>query len=55
LPYVFSESDTSWLKIKNRDYSQQFGRDDLFAPVGEPKPVVGSWDTCTIVCAEMEL
>jgi hypothetical protein len=27
-PHVFSESDTPWLKIKNRDYSQQFGRDE---------------------------
>ena len=54
-PYVFSESDTPWLKIKNRDHTQAVGRDDLLAPVGEPKPVKGSWDSCTIVCAEVEM
>ncbi len=45
---------TYWRKIKNRDYSQQFGRDDLFAPFG-PKLVEGSWASCALVCAEMEL
>lgn len=48
-------ADTPWLKIKNRDYTQALGRNDLFAPVEEPNPVVDSWDTYTIVCAEMDL
>jgi bifunctional non-homologous end joining protein LigD len=53
-PYRFTETQTYWLKLKNRDYSQQFGRDDLFAPA-ERKPAVGSWASCAIACAEMEL
>ncbi len=52
-PYQFSESSTYWRKIKNRDYTQQFGRDDLFPH--DSKPVEGSWATCALVCAEVEM
>jgi bifunctional non-homologous end joining protein LigD len=53
-PYVLSEGQTSWLKIKNRDYSQQFGRDDLFSS-DEARPKEGSWGLCSLACAELEL
>jgi hypothetical protein len=36
-PYQFTDTQTYWLKIKNREYSQRFGRDDLFARA-EKKP-----------------
>jgi bifunctional non-homologous end joining protein LigD len=53
-PYQFTETQTYWRKVKNRDYSQQFGRDDLFAPA-EKKPVEGSWANCAIACAEVDM
>lgn len=53
-PYLFSDSDTPWLKIKNRDYSQSLGRDDLFAPAEKKAPKV-DWAACALACAEMEL
>jgi bifunctional non-homologous end joining protein LigD len=52
-PYLFTESDTFWLKVKNRDYSQSLGRDDLFAP--GKKPPQPDWAGCAIACAEAEL
>jgi hypothetical protein len=53
-PYQFTETRTYWLKVKNREYSQQFGRDDLFAPAVK-KPVEGSWVNCSLACAEAEM
>jgi hypothetical protein len=53
-PYQFTETQRYWRKVKNRDYSQQLGRDDLFAPA-EKKPVEGSWANCAIACAEVEM
>jgi bifunctional non-homologous end joining protein LigD len=53
-PYQFTQTQTYWLKVKNREYSQQFGRDDLFAPA-EKKPVEGSWANCALACAELEM
>ena len=29
-PYLTDGSETSWIKLKNRSYSQMFGRDELF-------------------------
>jgi bifunctional non-homologous end joining protein LigD len=53
-PYLFTESQTYWVKVKNPDYTQSLGRDDLFAP-GKKKPVQGSWASCAIACAEAEM
>jgi bifunctional non-homologous end joining protein LigD len=30
-PYVFTDRQTPWLKIRNRDYTQMLGRDELFS------------------------
>jgi len=53
-PYQFTESQTHWLKIKNPDYTQAIGRDELFTRTekGAPQP---DWSGCVLACAEAEL
>jgi ATP-dependent DNA ligase len=53
-PYIPENPECHWIKVKNPQYSQLAGRDDLFA-YGEPKPVEGSWANCSLACAEAEL
>src|SRR5581483_5447207 len=53
-PYQFTENQTYWLKLKNPEYTQALGRDDLFAPPSN-KPPKPDWTSCTIACAELEL
>jgi bifunctional non-homologous end joining protein LigD len=53
-PYQFTETKTYWLKLKNREYTQALGREDLFAR-GTKKPAQPDWNGCTIACAELEL
>jgi ATP-dependent DNA ligase len=53
-PYRFTENQTCWLKLKNPNYSQSLGRDDLFAPAGK-KPPQPDWVGCALACAEAEL
>lgn len=49
-PYQFSEAERCWLKLKNPNYTQALGRDDLFVPL--EKPVEPDWTACTIACVE---
>ena len=42
-----------WLKIRNRNYSQWVGREELFERDRHKEPVPG-WHSCAIACAEME-
>lgn len=37
-PYQFTEKHTYWLKLKNPNYTQAMGCDDLFAPAGKKGP-----------------
>ena len=53
-PYQFTETHTYWLKLKNPNYTQAMGRDDLFAPPGKKGPTP-DWAGCAIACAEMEM
>ena len=53
-PYQFRENRTYWLKLKNRDYTQALGRDDLFGP-GKKKPVQPDWSSCALAVAETEM
>ena len=50
-PYL-SEQETTWFKIRNRDYSQWVGREDLFERERGGDPDVKLWDSCTMACAE---
>ena len=49
-PYLPS---ASWLKIRNRNYSQWVGREELFERGRHKEPVAG-WHTCAIACAGLE-
>ena len=49
-PYLPS---ASWLKIRNRKYSQWLGREELFERERHKEPVAG-WHTCAIACAGLE-
>jgi ATP-dependent DNA ligase len=53
-PYQFTETETYWVKVKNREYSQQFGRDDLFA-FGGRKLAQPDGGSCMVACGEAEL
>jgi len=43
----------SWLKIRNRKYSQWVGREELFERERHKEPVSG-WHACAIACAGLE-
>ena len=43
----------SWLKIRNRKYSQWVGREELFERERHKEPVAG-WHSCAIACAGLE-
>jgi bifunctional non-homologous end joining protein LigD len=47
-PYT---EETTWFKIKNRNYSQMAGREELFERERHREPVPG-WHTCDLACAD---
>ncbi len=49
-PYLHS-GETSWLKIRNRDYSQWVGREELFEKERSSSPDLHGWDRCASICA----
>lgn len=54
--YLSSDSETCWLKIRNRDYTQTFGRDELFNRSDRQEPVeFDGWAGCALACIEAEL
>lgn len=52
-PYVTEPQRTTWFKIKNRNYSQMAGREELFNRERHREPVVG-WHSCELACAEVD-
>jgi bifunctional non-homologous end joining protein LigD len=52
-PYVTDLQKTTWVKIKNRSYSQMAGREELFNRERHREPVAG-WHSCELACAEAE-
>lgn len=46
-PYL---PDTSWYKIRNRDYSQWVGREELFERDRKGDPDIMVWDECALAC-----
>jgi hypothetical protein len=42
----------NWLKIRNRDYSQWVGREELFERERGSNPDVRLWEGCVMACAE---
>jgi len=49
----YATEHTMWFKIKNRNYSQMAGREELFERERHREPVPG-WHTCELACAEVE-
>jgi hypothetical protein len=48
-PYLCDRS-TSWLKIRNPNYSQWIGREELFERERSTHPDDSGWDWCDLVC-----
>jgi len=51
--YVLERERTTWFKIKNRNYSQSEGREELFEGERHKEPVAG-WHCCELACAEVQ-
>lgn len=51
-PYLLEHA--TWLKIRNHDYSQWVGREELFERERGSDPDVRLWDSCIIACAAAE-
>ena len=49
----YTTERTTWFKIKNRNYSQMAGREELFDRERHNEPVAGR-HTCDLACAEAE-
>jgi len=49
----YTTERTTWFKIKNRNYSQMAGREELFERERHKEPVAG-WHCCELACAEVE-
>jgi bifunctional non-homologous end joining protein LigD len=50
----YDRRQTTWFKIRNRDYSQMVGREELFQRERHQEPVAG-WDSCSLACSEAQL
>ena len=51
-PYI--EKQASWLKIRNTNYSQWTGRQELFDRERESDPDFQVWDGCALACESAE-
>ena len=51
-PYI--ENQASWLKIRNTNYSEWEGRQELFERERESDPDLFLWDDCVKACAELD-
>ena len=49
-PYL-PKQETTWFKIRNRNYSQWAGREELFEREQSGDPDVRFWDSCVRTCA----
>jgi bifunctional non-homologous end joining protein LigD len=52
-PYVEDRGHSTWLKIRNRSYSQMKGREERFERERHREPAPG-WHCCELACAELE-
>jgi bifunctional non-homologous end joining protein LigD len=51
-PYLLDGS-AAWLKIRNREYSQWAGREELFERERSTDPEWENWNACALVCEGM--
>jgi hypothetical protein len=53
-PYgAATREESTWVTIRNRNYSQMQGREELFERDRHKEPVPG-WHACELACAELE-
>jgi hypothetical protein len=52
-PYLPDQA--SWLKIRNQNYSQWIGREELFERERGTNPDVALWEDCVIACESVTL
>jgi ATP-dependent DNA ligase len=52
-PYVADRERSTWFKIRNRNYSQMEGREELFERERHNEPTPG-WHCCELACAEAD-
>jgi bifunctional non-homologous end joining protein LigD len=52
-PYITDRENSTWFKIRNREYSQMAGREELFERERHREPVRG-WHSCVLPCAGLE-
>lgn len=52
--YVSQREQSTWWKIRNRNYSQSVGREELFNRDRHAEPSPG-WHSCAVACAAMEM
>jgi len=50
----YTTERTTWFKIKNRNYSQMAGREELFKRERHHEPVAG-WHSCELACARWRM
>jgi bifunctional non-homologous end joining protein LigD len=50
----YDRRQTTWFKIRNREYSQMVGREEVFERERHQEPVAG-WHSCSLACGEPEL
>lgn len=53
-PYIPDRADCQWVKVRNPQYSQLAGRDDLLTPSEKRQPQP-DWTACALACMEAEL
>lgn len=56
-PYLVGEGEKSWIKIRNANYTQIAGRDELFNRDDKRRQEQASdgWSGCVLACTEKEL
>jgi hypothetical protein len=54
--YPSDREESTWIKIKNRNYSQGKGRAEFFHDAKKPAMSIhAGWDSCSLVCEETEM
>ena len=49
-PYL--PEHATWLKIRNKNYSQWVGREELFERERSSDPDFAAWNNCVLVCGD---
>jgi bifunctional non-homologous end joining protein LigD len=53
--YTSEKEQSTWIKVKNPGYSQAKGRAEFFNREKAAKSIYAGWETCALVCEDMEV